>query len=340
MWLPLYNNFAYGGSPGINYSLSVANKPVFSDGDKTVTITMKPGLQVERRQARRRPGSAVRHRADQGRGRRERRQLGIVHAGLLPGQPRQRQRAKPVHGRDASEACLQPRLLPQQPARASTSTRCRAKTGTSRRPAVRTSTGTSRRTRRRSTTTWARPAVRSGRSAATRCGRSPTGRSCSRASARVTASWTMKANPDFGGTPKPYASTIQGVTYTGITPMLNAMRTGSLDIGIDRLLPARRRLQPEVPGLQRVRAARLRLGRRHLELQEHRQPLRQDHLPALLPPGDGDARRRAGDHRRDLPRRRGARLRPGPVGPEDAVRAGQRGQPPVSRTTRPRRCRS
>jgi peptide/nickel transport system substrate-binding protein len=41
----------------------------------------------------------------------------------------------------------------------------------------------------------------------------------------------MKANPSYGGTPKPYVNTIQSVTYTGITPMLNAMRTGSLDIG-------------------------------------------------------------------------------------------------------------
>jgi peptide/nickel transport system substrate-binding protein len=47
----------------------------------------------------------------------------------------------------------------------------------------------------------------------------------------VTSSWTMKANPTFGGTPKPYVDTVQGVTYTGITPLLNAMRIGSLDIG-------------------------------------------------------------------------------------------------------------
>src|ERR1700759_1647372 len=41
MWLPLYNNFAFGANPGVNYSLGVANKPVFSDGDKTVTIPLK-----------------------------------------------------------------------------------------------------------------------------------------------------------------------------------------------------------------------------------------------------------------------------------------------------------
>ena len=77
-------------------------------------------------------------------------------------------------------------------------------------------------------------------------------------------------------------------------------------------------------------AARLRLGRGDLELQGHHGPLRQDHLAALLPPGDGDARQRAGDHRRDLPRRRRPGLRPDPVGPEDALRAGQRGQAAVS----------
>ena len=43
MCLPLYNNFPYGGSPGVNFSVSLANKPVFTDGDKTVTITMKQG---------------------------------------------------------------------------------------------------------------------------------------------------------------------------------------------------------------------------------------------------------------------------------------------------------
>ena len=44
MWLPLYNNFAYGSGPGVNYSVSVGKKPIFSDGDKTVTIPLKLGL--------------------------------------------------------------------------------------------------------------------------------------------------------------------------------------------------------------------------------------------------------------------------------------------------------
>jgi peptide/nickel transport system substrate-binding protein len=43
MWLPLYNNFAYGSAPGIDYPFSIGNAPTFSDGNKTVTITMKSG---------------------------------------------------------------------------------------------------------------------------------------------------------------------------------------------------------------------------------------------------------------------------------------------------------
>jgi peptide/nickel transport system substrate-binding protein len=42
MWRPLY--FAGGpGQTGINYQLSIANPPVYSNGDRTVTVTMKQG---------------------------------------------------------------------------------------------------------------------------------------------------------------------------------------------------------------------------------------------------------------------------------------------------------
>ncbi len=43
MWLPLYNNSAYGSTPGIDYSLSLAKRAVFSDGNKTVSVTLNPG---------------------------------------------------------------------------------------------------------------------------------------------------------------------------------------------------------------------------------------------------------------------------------------------------------
>ena len=48
------------------------------------------------------------------------------------------------------------------------------------------------------------------------------------------SSYVQKANPLFGGSPKPYISTLATETFTGITPQLNALRTGSIDIaGLD-----------------------------------------------------------------------------------------------------------
>ncbi len=44
------------------------------------------------------------------------------------------------------------------------------------------------------------------------------------------SSYTLVPNPSYGGTPKPYISQLSVQTYTGITPQLNALRTGSLDI--------------------------------------------------------------------------------------------------------------
>lgn len=45
------------------------------------------------------------------------------------------------------------------------------------------------------------------------------------------SAYDLVPNPSYGGSPKPYAAKISFVTYTGITPLLNAMLTGSLDIG-------------------------------------------------------------------------------------------------------------
>jgi peptide/nickel transport system substrate-binding protein len=45
------------------------------------------------------------------------------------------------------------------------------------------------------------------------------------------SSYDLVPNPSYGGSPKPYASDISVQTYTGITPLLNALRTGSLDVG-------------------------------------------------------------------------------------------------------------
>ncbi len=43
MFMPLYGG-PTGAEPKVNDGLSAANPPVFSNGDKTVTIPIKPGL--------------------------------------------------------------------------------------------------------------------------------------------------------------------------------------------------------------------------------------------------------------------------------------------------------
>jgi peptide/nickel transport system substrate-binding protein len=45
------------------------------------------------------------------------------------------------------------------------------------------------------------------------------------------SSFVQKPNKTFGGSPKPLYSELDTDTYTGITPLFNALRTGSLDIG-------------------------------------------------------------------------------------------------------------
>jgi peptide/nickel transport system substrate-binding protein len=46
------------------------------------------------------------------------------------------------------------------------------------------------------------------------------------------SSYTLVPNPSYGGSPKPVTSEVQVETYTGYTSELDAIRSGSLDIGI------------------------------------------------------------------------------------------------------------
>jgi peptide/nickel transport system substrate-binding protein len=115
MFLPLYDG-PVGNTPTINYALSAANPPVFSDGDKTVTIPMKPGFKWSNGAARRR----------------QRRRLltfDLLQAGRQ-GEPRQlesvlpradsRRTSKSISAKGKYDVVMQlkkgvqPRLLPQQ----------------------------------------------------------------------------------------------------------------------------------------------------------------------------------------------------------------------------------
>jgi peptide/nickel transport system substrate-binding protein len=61
------------------------------------------------------------------------------------------------------------------------------------------------------------------------------------------SSWTSTRNPDFGGSPKPAYSALDGVTYTSQTAMINALKTGALDISTN-FDPAT--IIPQVPSLK------------------------------------------------------------------------------------------
>ncbi|MDQ6805165.1 MAG: ABC transporter substrate-binding protein [Actinomycetota bacterium] len=46
------------------------------------------------------------------------------------------------------------------------------------------------------------------------------------------SSYALTPNPNYGGSPKPAFSELQTLTYTGFTSELNAMKSGSLDVGV------------------------------------------------------------------------------------------------------------
>jgi peptide/nickel transport system substrate-binding protein len=229
MWLPLYNNSAYGSAPGINYALSLANKPVFSDGDKTVMFTLKQGYKWSNGQ----PVVAKDVLFD----------IALIKVGVAESA--------------ANWASYTPGYLPDSLASITTSGQYTVIMHLKRayNPGwflndqlalnlyALPSTSWNVASASGPHLDWTVPANakkiydylgKVGGEVGT-FGTNPLwkivdGPYVLSSFSPVTASFTINPNPSYGGSPKPYAS-IQSVTYTGITPMLNAMRTGSLDIG-------------------------------------------------------------------------------------------------------------
>jgi peptide/nickel transport system substrate-binding protein len=230
MWLPLYNNFPYGSQPGIDYTLSVADKPTFSNGDKTVTIPLKhdykwnDGKPVDAQDLLFDVAlikAAVAESAAN---------WGSFTPGYFPDSlasiSAPDQYTVVMHLKRAfnpgfflnNQLALNLYPLP------STAWNVASANG----PHL----------------DWKNPANAKkiydylgkaggqvGNYGSNPLWKVADGPFVLTSFSPVTASWTAKANASFGGTPKPYISSLQGVTYTGITPMLNAMRTGSLDVG-------------------------------------------------------------------------------------------------------------
>jgi peptide/nickel transport system substrate-binding protein len=228
MWLPLYNNFAYGSSPGIDYAVSLAEKPTFSDGDKTVTIQLRQGYKWSNGQ----PVDAQDVLFD----------IALVKAAV---------------GESAANwASYTPGYLPDSLASISASGTYKVVMHLKRafNPGWFLNDQLALNLYPLPSTTWNvasaggphlnwnvpanakkiydylnKAGGQVGTFGANQLWRTVDGPYVLSSFSPVTSSYVLKANPSYGGA-KPYASTIDGVTYTGITPMLNAMRTQSVDI--------------------------------------------------------------------------------------------------------------
>jgi len=230
MYLPLYNNFPYGGSPGVNYNLSLANKPVFSNGDKTVTVTLKQGYKWSDGQ----PVDAQDLLFDIALLKAATAESAANWSSYTPGYFPDSLASISATGPDTVVMQLKRAFNPgfflnNQLALNLTPLPSRSWNVTSAGgPHV----------------DWKVPVNakkiydylgKAGGQVGT-FGSNPLwkiadGPFVLTSFSPVTSSWTLKANPSFAGSPKPYIDSVQGVTYTGITPQLNAMRTGELDVG-------------------------------------------------------------------------------------------------------------
>ena len=146
----------------------------------------------------------------------------------------------------------------------------------------------------------------------------------------TTGAFTMTPNKTYGGPHVTPMSNFQGVPFTSDSAYFNAVKSKSIDVARIRLdlCPA------TAPGaearLQHVRRAELRDELRGLQLRGQDQPLQQHRLAAVLPAGDVAPGGPAGLDQR-VPARRGrAGVRPHPGLPEEPVPALQRGDQPVS----------
>ena len=140
------------------------------------------------------------------------------------------------------------------------------------------------------------------------------------------SSYVLVPNKTYGLSPKPNF-TFDANTYTSSTALLDAMKTGAVEIG--NLDPGTQ-LAPD-PGartrrIQRLRRSRLGLVRRVLQLQGRHRPLQQDHRAAVYPRCVRAADRSVGHRRARLSRLGCAGLWAGRRGAEVAVRPQQRDQ--------------
>jgi peptide/nickel transport system substrate-binding protein len=229
MYLPLYNTQTYGSRPGIFYDQSVANKPTFSDGNLTITIPLKHGLKWSDGKPVTAQDflfdialikAAVKENAAN---------WGAYTPGTFPDVLKSIQASDPYTVVMHLSKAFNPsfflyNVLGVQLAPLPSSDWNIASPGG---PHL----------------DWNDPAnakkiwdfLNKQASALGTYGSNPLwkvvdGPFVLSSWSPVTSSWTLTANPSYTGAAKPRIHAVQGVTYTGVTPMLNAMLSGSLDV--------------------------------------------------------------------------------------------------------------
>ena len=144
------------------------------------------------------------------------------------------------------------------------------------------------------------------------------------------SSYDQKANPFFGGSPAQALHIAAGHRdLHRHNPAAQRAAYRQPRHRRSRLLPARLGREPARRGIQHLRLPRPGLVRRGLQLQGQDRPLQLDHRPAVHPRGVRAPGRPAGIPHRHLQERRRARVRADPDGAADPVHAGQCRQGPL-----------
>ena len=329
MWRPLYWT-QNGVTPEVVPSMSLANLPTFSNGNKTVTITMKSNFKWSDGQPVTSKDLLFDLDLIKAGGQGEPLELGLLRAGALPGRLDQRLHAELVHAGAEPVRAGQPGLVHRRHPVLRRPDRPAPVAGLGQGLGERPDPGLHQPGQRHEDLQLPdraeqvgehlrqQPAVAGG-------GRPVQAERVQRHHRRVHDGAEHQLRRPARG---------EDVGLPGRAVHLDRRRAQRGEGGLDRRRPDPAGPDPAGPGgqaarLQRVRYPGLRHGVRQLQLQGHHGQLRRDREPAVLPAGHGPPAGRAGLHHRVHARRGRPGLRAHPGLPAEPLSALQRGDQPV-----------
>ena len=145
----------------------------------------------------------------------------------------------------------------------------------------------------------------------------------------TTGGYTLTPNPKYDGPHSKIVPTVQAVPYTSDTAEFNAVLSHSVDLGYMPLNDVPQLERGQGGGVPRLRLPRLGIRLRELQLRRQDRRLQQHHQAALHPAGPGAPGKPGGLHQGLLPRRRRPRVRADSLGAHLAVHSRERAEEPV-----------